>query len=67
MADSDAGADHSADGTTVQVNAYGLNKNGKASLNATHQDLFSNQTFDNTSSSWSYSHHSIQSMQNINL
>ena len=60
-------ADHSADGTTVQVNAYGLNKNGKASLNATYQDLFSNQTFDNSSGSWSYSHHSIQSLQELNL
>ena len=67
MADSDAGADHSADDTTVRVNAYGINTNGKTSLNTTYQDLVSNQSFDSSSSSWSYSHHSIQSLQDINL
>ena len=60
-------AEHSADSTTIQVNAYGLNNNDKASLDATYQDLFSHQTFNNSSSSWSYSHHIIQSLQDLNL
>ena len=51
----------------IQVNAYGLNNTGQASLNATYQDLFSNQTFDNSSSSWSYAHHTIHSLQDLNL
>ena len=58
--------DLSTDSTTIQVNAYGLNNTGNASLNATYQDLFSNQIFDNSSSSWSYSHHTINSVRDLN-
>ena len=58
---------HSTDPTHVQVNAYGLNNTGSNSLNATYQDLFSNQSFDNASSSWSYSHHTIHSLHDLNL
>ena len=59
--------DLSTDSTTIQVNAYGLNSTGSTSLNATYQDLFSNQSFDNSSSSWSYSHQTIPSLQDLNL
>ena len=59
--------DLSTDSTTIQVNAYGLNNTGSTSLNATYQDLFSNQTFDNASSSWSYAHQTIHSLQDLNL
>jgi hypothetical protein len=52
-------ADLSTDSTTIQVNAYGLNDTDSTSLDATYQDLFSNQSFDNTSGSWSYAHHTI--------
>ena len=52
---------------SIQVNAYGLNNSGSKSLNATYQDLFSNQTFDNSSSSWNYFHQVIQSLQDLNL
>ena len=52
---------------TIQVNAYGLNNTGSTSLNATYQDLFSNQSFDNSSGGWSYAHHTIQSLQDLNL
>ena len=44
-----------------------LNNTGQASLNATYQDIFSNQSFDNSSSSWSDAHHTIQSLQDLNL
>ena len=44
-----------------------LNNTGQASLNATYQEIFSSQSFDNTSSSWSYAHHTIQSLQDLNL
>ena len=51
--DLNAGLDHlddlSTDSATIQVNAYGLNNTGSTSLNVTHQDLFSNQSFDNSS------------------
>ena len=61
-------AAHSTDpAATIQVNAYGLNNTGQASLNATYRDLFSNQSFDNSSSSWSYAHHTIHSLQDLNL
>ena len=61
-------AAHSTDpAATIQVNAYGLNNTGQASLNATYQDLFSNQSFDNSSSGWSYAHHTIHSLQDLNL
>jgi hypothetical protein len=59
--------DLSTDSTTIQVNAYGLNNTGSTSLNATYQDLFSNQIFDNSSSNWSYAHEIIQSLQDLNL
>ena len=59
--------DLSTDSTTIQVNAYGLNNTGNTSLNATYQDLFSNQIFDNSSSNWSYAHHTIQSLQDLNF
>ena len=59
--------DLSTDSTTIQVNAYGLNSTGSTSLNATYQDLFSNQSFDNSSSSWSYTHQTIHSLQDLNL
>ena len=58
-------ADYSADPTKIQVNAYGLNNTGSTSLAATYQDLFSNQTFNNTSGGWTYSHDIIQSLQDI--
>ena len=60
-------ADLSTDETTIQVNAYGLNSTGSTSLNVTYQDLFSNQSFDNDSGGWSYSHQIIQSLQDLNL
>ena len=60
-------ADVSSDPSKIQVNAYGLNNTGSTSLNATYQDLFSNQSFDNSSSSWSYSHSTIQSLQDLNF
>jgi hypothetical protein len=59
--------DLSTDSTTIQVNAYGLNDTDSTSLNATYQDLFSNQSFDNTSGGWSYTHHTIHSLQGLNL
>ncbi len=40
---------------------------GNSSLADTYQDLFSNQIFNNSSSSWSYTHQTIQSLQDINL
>ena len=52
---------------TIQVNAYGLNNTGSTSFNATSPELFSNQSFDNTTGGWSYSHHTIQSLQDLNL
>ena len=60
-------ATYATDPTTIQVNAYGLNNTGSTSLNATYQDLFSNQSFDNSSSSWSYAHQTIHSLQDLNL
>nr|WP_255614108.1 Ig-like domain-containing protein [Synechococcus sp. MU1611] len=60
-------ADLSTDPNKIQVNTYGLNSTGSTSLNATYQDLFSNQSFDNSSSSWTYSHQIIQSLQDLNL
>ena len=60
-------ATYSTDPTTIKVNAYGLNNTGSTSLNATYQDLFSNQSFDKSSSSWGYAHHTIQSLQDLNL
>ena len=61
-------AKHSTDpAATIQVNAYGLNNTGSTSLNATYLDLFSNQSFDNSSGSWSYSHQTIHSLQDLNL
>ena len=36
-------------------------------LNTTYQDLFSKRTFENSSSNWSYSHETIQSLQDLNL
>ena len=60
-------ADYSADPTTIQVNAFGLHNTGKPSLATTYQDLFSNQTFDNSSGGWGYSHQIIQSLQDINF
>ena len=61
-------AAHSTDpAATIQVNAYGVADSDNASLNATYQDLFSNQSFDNSSSNWSYAHHTIHSLQDLNL
>ena len=60
-------AEHSTDPNKIQVNTYGLNSTGSTSLNATYQDLFSNQSFDNTSGGWTYSHQNIQSLQDLNL
>ena len=53
--------------TDVQVNLYGLGDTSKNSLDRIYQDLFSNQIFDNTSGNWSYSHQTVQSLQDINL
>ena len=44
-----------------------INNTGNSSLANTYQDLFSNQIFNNSSSSWSYTHQTIQSLQDINL
>ena len=60
-------ADYSTDPTKIQVNTYGLNSTGSTSLNATYQDIFFNQSFDNTSGDWTYSHQIIQSLQDLNL
>ena len=60
-------AAYSADPSKIQVNAYGLNNTGSTSQNATYQDLFSKQIFDNSSSNWSYAHHTIQALQDLNL
>jgi hypothetical protein len=60
-------ATYATDPTTIQVNAYGLNNTGSTSLHATYQDLFSNQSFDNSSSSWGYAHQTIHSLQDLNL
>ena len=60
-------ADLSTDPHKIQVNAYGLNNTDSTSLANTYQDLFSNQSFDNSSSNWSYSHHTINSLQDLNL
>ena len=60
-------ATYATDPTTIQVKAYGLNNTGSTSLNATYQDLFSNQSFDNSSSSWGYAHQTIHSLQGLNL
>ena len=61
-------ADHSTDSAaTIQVNAYGVADSDNASLATTYQDLFSNQTFDNSAGGWSYSHHTIHSLQDLNL
>ena len=49
------------------MNAYGLNNTGSTALNATAQDLFSNKIFDNASGGWSYAHHTIHSLQDLNL
>ena len=53
--------------TDVQVNLYGLGDTSKNSLDRIYQDLFTNQIFDNTSSSWSYSHQTIQSLGDIHF
>ena len=60
-------AAYSNDPNNIQVNAYGLDNSGNSSLTAVYQDLFSNQTFDNTSGGWGYSHQIIQSLQDINF
>ena len=60
-------ADYSTDPTKIQVNAYGLNNTDSTSLANTYQDLFSNQSFDNTSGGWSYAHQTINSLQDLNL
>ncbi len=59
-------AAYSTDSSKIQVNDYGLNTTS-TSQNATYQDLFSNQSFDKSSSNWSYAYHTIQSMQDLNL
>jgi ribonuclease HI len=61
-------ADQSTNPTSdVQVNLYGLGDTSNASLDKIYQDLASNQIFDNSSSSWSYSHQTIQSLGDINF
>ena len=61
-------ADHSTGpADTIKVNAYGLTNPGSTALNTTSQDLFCNQIFDNSSGGWSYSHQTIQSLQDLNL
>ena len=49
-----------------RVQAWGLD-DFRLNLLTTYQDLFSNQIFDNSSSNWSYAHHTIQSVQDLNL
>ena len=51
----------------VQVNLYGLNKTSNTSIDNVYQDLFTNQTFNNSSSNWSYSNQTIGSLQDINF
>jgi hypothetical protein len=59
-------ADQSTNPTSdVQVNLYGLNDTSNASLDKIYQDLFSNQTFNNSSGDWNYSYQTIQSHQDI--
>ena len=60
-------AAYSTDPSKIQVKAHGLNNTGCTSQNATYQDLFYNQSFDKSSSNWSYAHHTIQSLQDLNL
>ncbi|MEC8441029.1 MAG: hypothetical protein VXZ59_01795 [Cyanobacteriota bacterium] len=60
-------AAYSTDPSKIQVNAYGLNNIGSTSQSATYQDLFSKQSFDKSSSNWSYAHHTIQYLQGLNL
>ena len=61
-------AEHSTDpGATIQVNAYGLNSTRDSSLDASYSDIFSNQSFDNSGSNWSYSHEIIHSLKSMNL
>jgi hypothetical protein len=59
-------ADQSMNPTSdVNVNLYGLNETSNASLDKIYQDLFSNQTFNNSSGDWNYSYQTIQSHQDI--
>ena len=51
----------------VQVNLYGLDNSSNPNLETIYNDLFNNQTFDNREGNWSYSHQTIQSLQDINL
>jgi hypothetical protein len=45
--------------TDVQVKLYGLDDTSNTSLSNVYQDLFTEQTFNNSSSNWSYSHQTI--------
>ena len=70
--DLNAALDQLADQSTnpsdnVQVNFYGLNSSSNPVLQTIYNDLFRNQTFDNREGHWSYSHQTIQSLQEISL
>ena len=61
-------ADQSTNPTAnVQVNLYGLDDSSNPALETIYDDLFNNQIFNNREGSWSYSHQTIQSVQDISL
>ena len=70
--DLNAALDQLADQSTnpsdnIQVNLYGLDDSSTPYLETIYNDLFNNQTFDNREGNWSYSHQTIQSLEDINL
>ena len=61
-------ADQSTNPTSdVNVNLYGLNDTSNSSLAKIYQNLFDEQIFNNSASNWSYSHQTIQGLQDLNL
>ena len=61
-------ADQSTNPTAnVQVNLYGLDDSSNPALETIYDDLFNKQIFNNRDGSWSYSHQTIQSVQDISL
>ena len=62
--DLNASLDRLADQSTnpmsdIQIKLYGLDDTSNSSLSNVYQDLFAEQTFNNSSSNWSYSHQTI--------
>ena len=61
-------ADQSMNPTSdVKVNLYGLNDSSNSSLAKIYQNLFDEQIFNNSASNWSYSHQTVQGLQDLNL